>query len=225
MTESWSALDTPAHAGPTTLRASEFRSWSQRGFALVVDLLVHSVLSVGAGTAAGILLGLMQGAGWIDGSWVGRIEKFGDGLGAIAVGMLGLYVFRATSLAIGNATIGKLFLGQRVFQLRPGTPVRKGVGELDYELEAEPCSARAAFVRELLTPIDGIFFGVVAWSTMQRSQLSQRLGDQAARTVVVRSGAEPASARRSTAQAWFGVAIGAIALEFLAMSAFVLAAI
>ncbi len=77
-----------------------------------------------------------------------------------------------------GATPGKLLLGMRVVT---------AVGQ--------PCGLLAAAVRAALRLIDGLFFAIPAYASMSSSDLRQRLGDKAARTVVVRS-SDPAIVRR-----------------------------
>lgn len=70
-----------------------------------------------------------------------------------------------------GASPGKLILGMRVVQ-EDGTS----------------CTLRAAIVRGILRYIDGIFFGLVAYASMRKGPLRQRLGDKGARTIVVDRG-------------------------------------
>ena len=68
-----------------------------------------------------------------------------------------------------GASIGKLILGIRVV-----------------ELNGQPCSLLPALVRGAVRFIDGFFFGIPAATSMSSDpELQQRLGDKAARTVVV----------------------------------------
>jgi uncharacterized RDD family membrane protein YckC len=85
-----------------------------------------------------------------------------------------------------GATPGKLLLGFRVV---------KETGE--------PCDSGAAFVRALLRFIDGLFFGLVAYVSM-KPPLYQRLGDKAAKTVVVAS--DDPAIREKRSFLWFVVA-------------------
>jgi hypothetical protein len=52
--------------------------------------------------------------------------------------------------------------------------------------DGTPCTFKAAFVRALYMYIDGIFFGIPAYSSM-KEPLQQRLGDKTAKTLVVDS--------------------------------------
>ena len=79
-----------------------------------------------------------------------------------------------------GATPGKLLLGMRVVTER-----------------GEPCGFVAAFLRGLMRLIDGLFLCIPAIASMSTSDLRQRLGDKAARTVVARSSDPLLTRRRS----------------------------
>jgi hypothetical protein len=68
-----------------------------------------------------------------------------------------------------------------------------------------PCTLRGAILRNLGYYVDAFFFGMVAYGSMSRSPMQQRLGDKWGRTVVVKvaSLAHPPSAGR--------IAIGIVA--------------
>lgn len=62
------------------------------------------------------------------------------------------------------------------------------------------------FVRGILLVIDTLFFGLVGWITMMVSTYRQRLGDHAARTLVIRAHVQPVPARPEYASAGAGQA-------------------
>lgn len=64
--------------------------------------------------------------------------------------------------------------------------------------------AGGALVRSLAYYIDGFFFGVVAYSTMSKSPLKQRLGDQWGNTAVFRAASVQGRAATTLLKA-FGV--------------------
>jgi uncharacterized RDD family membrane protein YckC len=87
-----------------------------------------------------------------------------------------------------GATPGKAVLGMRV--------VREN---------GEPCSLGPAFTRALLRYVDGLLFGLPALATM-KEPLHQRIGDKAAKTVVV--SAQDPIIQQPRAWWWFLVAAG-----------------
>ena len=101
-----------------------------------------------------------------------------------------------------GATPGKLILGMRVIQ-QNGAPCRLG----------------AALIRGLLRFIDGLFFGVVAFSVMH-PPLYQRVGDKSAKTIVV--GAKDAVIQRPRAWWWFLIASGLYLLLVAISSLFII---
>jgi uncharacterized RDD family membrane protein YckC len=64
-----------------------------------------------------------------------------------------------------------------------------------------PATMMQLFIRAVLLIIDTIFFGLVGWITIICSTYRQRVGDHAAKTLVVRAYAEPAAARQDYAGA------------------------
>ncbi len=86
-----------------------------------------------------------------------------------------------------GATIGKLILRMRVIRDN-----------------GAPCDFRGAFMRALLLNIDGLFFGLVGYSSM-KAPLYQRHGDKSGRTIVV--GSKATVIQRPRAGWWFLVAI------------------
>lgn len=50
--------------------------------------------------------------------------------------------------------------------------------------DGSPCSLKSAIIRELSYFIDALFFGIIAYTSMQKSALEQRHGDEWAHTVV-----------------------------------------
>ncbi len=94
----------------------------------------------------------------------------------VGIGLSALLTYTALSEALGAATFGKFCTGLRV--VRADQPdVLIGLG--------------AALIRNLALFVDVQIFGLVAYSTMSRSERRQRLGDHWANTVVVWRGGAP----------------------------------
>lgn len=116
-----------------------------------------------------IVVGLLSGGGYAVG---------GNGYATAGVNVEGAAAWLLLFLAIGyyilaetlsGATLGKRMVGIRV------------VGE-----DGEHVTFGAALVRNVLRPIDFLFFYLVGAISALLSQRGQRLGDRAAHTVVVR---------------------------------------
>lgn len=117
----------------------------------------------------GIVIGLLAGGGYVEGgngSWNAGVD-IGDNL-LWALVALGVGYYTLCEAASG-ATLGKRMVGIRVVD-EDGAHVSFG----------------AAFVRNLLRPVDALFFYLVGAVFALTSTRGQRLGDRAAHTVVVR---------------------------------------
>lgn len=147
-----------------------------RFVARVVDSIVHMANGLVAGLFAGVILGVLSALGAVSPGWETRMGQM-SGLSFIA-GALTSLMYEAFSEANGGATVGKAICGLRV--------VRD---------DGAPCTLGRAVGRNAAFYIDGLFFGLIAWSAMSKSLMKQRLGDQWAGTYVVhaRSLATPRS--------------------------------
>jgi uncharacterized RDD family membrane protein YckC len=94
--------------------------------------------------------------------------------------ILGSLIYETVCESLFGATLGKFICGLRVISMK-GT--RPGI--------------IAAFVRNLTFFLDSIFFGVLAYSAMKETSLSQRWGDEWSKTVVVRASDTPSAAKRN----------------------------
>jgi uncharacterized RDD family membrane protein YckC len=98
--------------------------------------------------------------------------------GGLLVSFLGNTLYHAISECIGGASVGKLVCGLRV------------VSE-----DFTPVSFRGALIRSAVFPLDAVFFGLIAYRSMKRSSLAQRVGDHWGGTAVVSRRNFPAAAR------------------------------
>lgn len=152
---------------PTSVvRPTEGVSALPRGGARIIDLVVHSITMLIIGFLIGAVLGAVVAANRGDTAALqARLsqESFMDTI----LALLGYIFYHTVAEWVGGASIGKAILGQAVIKE-----------------DGSVCDLRAAFVRNLLYPIDGLFLGLVAVLKMRDSPLRQRLGDKAASTVV-----------------------------------------
>jgi uncharacterized RDD family membrane protein YckC len=147
----------------TAPRAGE--KWGIRAAAYIID----AVFVFGQSFTIQFVLGLVIGLARV---LTGGRMFSGGGLEAVPSTIIGL----AQSVAyftifewLAGATVGKLILGMRVVKA-----------------SGAPCTLGAAIVRGLLRIIDALFFTLPAVLSM-KAPLYQRLGDKAARTVVVKA--------------------------------------
>ena len=79
----------------------------------------------------------------------------------------------------------------------------------------QPCSVVAAFLRNLLLPIDG---GMILIICLMESPLNQRVGDMAADTVVVSRAKSKHVPKLSGIRPWLGVLASFLVFAFLSMA-------
>ena len=99
----------------------------------------------------------------------GQVSASVSGVAALGSFVLAFAYYIALEGILGQ-TVGKMLLGIKV--------VREGTGEVP--------GIGAAAIRTVLRIVDGLLFYLVALVTVLASQKNQRLGDMAARTLVVR---------------------------------------
>jgi uncharacterized RDD family membrane protein YckC len=87
----------------------------------------------------------------------------------LAVGLGSFWLYCTVSEALGGATLGKAVTALRTVHADTGGPI----------------GWRASAIRNLVFFLDGLLFGMIAYSQMARSPRRQRGGDSMAGTVVV----------------------------------------
>lgn len=138
------------------------QSFGRRFWAYLIDLValnvVNAMFGFFAGLVAVIVLVLFAGGSAQSPRPMGAWDRI------ISIGLTLTY-FTAYEWLYG-ATLGKVSLHMRVVQPN-----------------GEPCRLTSALVRGLFRFVDGLFFGLVAYLSMQNFPY-QRVGDKAANTVV-----------------------------------------
>jgi|RhiMetdeSRZDD1v2_1073273.scaffolds.fasta_scaffold1358410_1 uncharacterized RDD family membrane protein YckC len=138
-----------------------------RAGAQIVDLIIHNVMGLVIGVMVGILIGIYSIAAETSPSiLVAKLEATSP-IGYI-LALLGYVVYHAICEGMHGATLGKLIFKIHVLKE-----------------DGNPASIGSALIRSLAFYIDALFFGLVAAASMRSSELQQRLGDKAAKTVVV----------------------------------------
>ncbi len=135
-----------------------------RAGAYVIDSIITVAIEWIMGFVVGILLQIMRMA---SGQAIQLDEQVWLGWG-VAVNLVLFLLYFVLFEWLFGASPGKAILGMRVVQQ-----------------DGRACTLRAALVRGLLRYIDGLFFALPAYASMKKTLLRQRLGDRAAKTVVV----------------------------------------
>jgi uncharacterized RDD family membrane protein YckC len=183
--------DQPIGEGDLSLSQAsvEYAGFAVRTGARIIDMLVLVVLGAVGGMVGGTIAGLLSVVGVLQAGWLHRSS--GLSVGTFAFGTLAGIVYHTLCEGVGDASAGKALLGLRV--------KRESLG---------PTGVGPALARNLAYYIDSFFFGLVAYSSMSRSEKQQRLGDKWGHTVVVRVASLPTEARRGLG---LGMALGMIA--------------
>ena len=172
--ESWSARPVVRYEP-----AIEYISFWPRVGARLIDLVVIYALAMVVGFAIGMGVGIRAGLnGTAPGPDLARMGEttFAGVVSSILAGV----AYYAVAEGLHGSTVGKKVLGFTVRQE-----------------DGSPCRMPAALGREFAYFIDGLFFGIIAYFAIQSEPTRQRLGDQWAKTVVVRAATLPSEQRKT----------------------------
>lgn len=179
----------PSSQVPTQPPAEGVRFLPRAG-ARLIDLVVHYVVALLAGLATGLAIGLYATARNVPVEPL--LARLGEaGPFVFVISLLGWVASETVSEGLAGTTPGKLLFGLIV--------IRE---------DGAPCTFPAAVRRSLAYLLDALFFGAVAYQSMNRSPLQQRYGDRWARTVVVRRSTLPAQRVPSSALIFFAILAG-----------------
>lgn len=161
---------------PVTLHGATF---GIRAGARLIDMAVHYVIWLVGSLFIGLLVGLYAAANHLPvDSFVRKLQS--PAWYGFLAAFAGSLLYHAVMEGFSGSTIGKRLLGLKVVNTE-GNHIR----------------FPAALIRSAAFFIDGLFFGLVAYSSMN-PPWQQRLGDQWAHTVVIkRSSALPISTESS----------------------------
>jgi uncharacterized RDD family membrane protein YckC len=165
--------------------------FGRRAGAYVIDSVIQVVVSIVLGLVIGFAVAVVAITLGRDTPPSSQLNLPQDFL----VGLVLTTLYHTLFEGLFGATPGKLILRMRVIKS-----------------DGQPCGLGPAFLRAVLLNVDGLFFGLVAYSSM-KTPLYQRLGDKAAKTVVV--GAQDAAIQQP--RAWWWVLISSAG--YLAASA------
>lgn len=128
--------------------------------------------------------------------WPATLPARSKGLALIWI-FISPVTFFTPSEAIAGCTLGKVICRLRVIKDN-----------------GQPCSFVAAFLRNLLLPIDG---GLILLICLMESPLNQRVGDMTADTVVVSRAKSQHMPKLSGLRPWLGISASCLLFAFLAM--------
>jgi uncharacterized RDD family membrane protein YckC len=144
----------------------------------MIDTIYGFVIGLFGGVLGGIMIALLlEPAGLVAPGWQERTQ--GLNLAGWGFGLLGTFFYHWLTEGMSGASLGKLVCGLRV------------VNET-----AQPIGMAQSFKRSLAYYWDALFFGLVGYSSMTKSELNQRYGDHWAKTVVIKSRDVPAESKR-----------------------------
>lgn len=176
-----------------------------RALARIIDMVFGNLIGLFAGILGGIALAVFQMAGTLAPGWEQRIQ--GVSVAGFGFGLLGAFAYHSLCEGLHGASLGKLCCRLRVVTENGG-----------------PCGMKAAFLRSLAWHLDGLFFGLIAYASMQKSELKQRYGDVWAKTIVVKTKDAPAASRRSPALFFLGLFLGVACWTILTVFGLILKA-
>ena|ERR1700730_10639114 len=162
---------------PATPGFSSGAGFGIRLLARIVDTIYGMALGFFGGVLGGIALVILQRAGWIEAGWQYRLR--GTSIVGIGFGILASFLYHFITEGVCGASVGKL-----ACQLRVVTEDGGAIGMWP------------AFLRSLAYFWDSLFFGLVGYNSMKKSDLNQRYGDHWAHTVVVKRSDVPERAQK-----------------------------
>jgi uncharacterized RDD family membrane protein YckC len=160
-----------------------------RVLARICDTVFGLIFGFAAGILAGIVIAILNAAGIIESGWQHRLHEFS--LTSLGFGFLGTIAYHSFCEGIHGATLGKLCCGIRV------------VSE-----DGSPSTLKGALIRTLAYFWDGFFFGMVGYSSMQKSPLNQRYGDVWGKTAVFKVKEMAPESQEITTRLILGLSLG-----------------
>jgi uncharacterized RDD family membrane protein YckC len=137
--------------------------WPRAG-ARVIDAILHILVGFCTGILFGILIFIAAG-GHPDPLRLSKMQH--TGIIGIVAALLGSVAFHTLCESVHGSTPGKLVFSMVVVQE-----------------DGSPCRPKGAFIRSVAYFVDALFFGLIGYLAMQKSNQEQRHGDEWAHTVV-----------------------------------------
>jgi len=152
---------------PTQPSISSGAGFGIRLVARIIDTAFGIVLGFVAGVIGAIILIALTKSGMIEPGWQDRIK--GTNVIGFILSSIGAIVYHSITEGMYGASVGKLVCQLRVISEN-----------------ARPITMWQAFLRNVSYWVDGLFFGLVGYASMKKSELNQRYGDHWAHTIVIK---------------------------------------
>jgi uncharacterized RDD family membrane protein YckC len=162
-----------------------------RAFARLIDSVVHYLVGFIAGRLFFFLLTVAAGGRpplWV----LLRLSRIH--FPTLVAGLLGSLAYQVICASVHGSTLGKLLLSLQVVQD-----------------DGAPCRPRSAVIRELAYFVDALFFGIIAYTSMQGDPQQKRHGDDWAHTVVGKRSDVPEESRQGPMRFVLGFMLGTFA--------------
>ncbi len=160
-----------------------------RALARLVDAVFGLFIGFAAGILVGILIAILNATGIIAAGWQHRLHGFS--LTSLGFALLGSIAYHFFCEGIHGATLGKLCCGIRV------------VNE-----DGSPSTLKGALIRTLAYFLDSFLFGIVGYSSMQKSPINQRYGDVWGKTAVFKIKEMAPESQETTTRFILGLLLG-----------------
>ncbi len=160
-----------------------------RALARIIDYTFGLFIGIFAGIIAAIVLAVLEADGSVAPGWDQRMQ--GLSLATFVLSLIGNVFYHAVCEGFHGASLGKLICRLRVITEDGTNSTLKG-----------------AFLRSGAYLIDGLFWGLVGYASMKKSELQQRLGDKWGRTIVLPSADAPSDSKRSGARFMVAIFLG-----------------
>jgi uncharacterized RDD family membrane protein YckC len=159
--------------------------------ARILDTIYGLCLGFAGGVIGGITLVILQRARLIDPGW----QKYLGGKDVLSyvLSFVGVMVYHTMSEGIYGASLGKAICQLRVISENGG-----------------PSTFKGAFIRNISYFVDALFFGLIGYNSMRKTDLNQRYGDHWGHTIVVARKDLPLTAARPVSLAFGAIIAGSV---------------
>ena len=184
-------------------KITEGAGFGIRLLARSLDMAYVFVPAALAGLIAAIFVDFLRMAGEISPGWPS--QKDGSHLITLIFFAIGSTLYHFFMEGLHGSSIGKLICGLRVLQAN-----------------GRPCGLKGAWIRTIGYYFDGLFFGLVGLSSMDKSPLRQRYGDVWGNTVVVKAVDIPPGSERTEGRLVLALILGSVSYLIFALIGLVL---
>ncbi|HEX6087557.1 MAG TPA: RDD family protein [Thermoanaerobaculia bacterium] len=174
--------------------------FGRRAVARIIDMIIHFGVGLFSGIFAALMVGIYAAvSGTSPEAAMATMKE--SGAAAFLLSLLGSILYESICEGLHGSTAGKYLMGMVVLRE-----------------DGSPCTYVQAIGRAFAFFIDGLFFGLVAYSSMKDSPRDQRYGDKWSGTIVVTRASAPEGTLRMPLR-FFGVLLLALFLDGAALLA------